>query len=138
MWRAQTALQCGIHADLGAFEHPARHAHVRAVYAARVGAIRSAGSLLSGWRVEFLWQPGLGLGRVFRLGLVEHDLAERFASLLLHEGRSVVYVARQLGHGANLTLSTYGHVIDEFEAAPQVSAEAAIAAARASLREAAS
>lgn len=59
-----------------------------------------------------------------------YDLRHSFASLLLHEGRSVVYVARQLGHGANLTLSTYGHVIDEFEDAPNTAAEDAIAAAR--------
>ncbi|XAY03469.1 integrase [Paraconexibacter sp. AEG42_29] len=55
-----------------------------------------------------------------------------FASLLLHEGRSVIYVARQLGHGAALTLGTYGHVIDEFEDAPRLPAEDAIRAARGS------
>ena len=44
-----------------------------------------------------------------------YDLRHSFASLLLHEGRSVIYVARQLGHDARLTLSTYGHVMDEFE-----------------------
>jgi hypothetical protein len=32
--------------------------------------------------------------------------------LLLHEGRQVICVARQLGHDARLTLTTYGHVID--------------------------
>ncbi|MCW3039294.1 MAG: site-specific integrase [Solirubrobacterales bacterium] len=53
-----------------------------------------------------------------------------FASLLLHEGRSVIYVARQLGHDANLTLSTYGHVIEELDGAPQKDAEAVIRAAR--------
>jgi hypothetical protein len=31
----------------------------------------------------------------------------------------VIYVARQLGHDARLTLSTYGHVIDELEAPPR-------------------
>lgn len=62
-----------------------------------------------------------------------YDLRHSFASLLLHEGRSVIYVARQLGHGANLTLTTYGHVVDELEGAPQVTAEGAIAAARAAL-----
>lgn len=65
---------------------------------------------------------------------VEHarpyDLRHSFASLLLHEGRSVIYVARQLGHGAQLTLGTYGHVIDELEDAPRQDAEAAIMAAR--------
>ena len=48
-----------------------------------------------------------------------YDLRHSFASLLLHEGRSVVSVARQLGHGAGLTLSTYGHVSDELEDAPR-------------------
>ncbi len=38
-----------------------------------------------------------------------YDLRHSFASLLLHEGRSAIYVARQLGHGAGLTMSTYGH-----------------------------
>jgi integrase len=60
-----------------------------------------------------------------------YDLRHSFASLLLHEGRNVIYVARQLGHDARQTLSTYGHVIDELEGQPQVSAEDAIRAARA-------
>jgi integrase len=59
-----------------------------------------------------------------------YTLRHSFCSLLLHEGRSVVYVARQLGHDAKLTLSTYGHVIDELEDAPRVPAEEAIWAAR--------
>jgi Phage integrase family len=32
-----------------------------------------------------------------------YHLRHSFASLLLHEGRSVIYMARQLGHGAELT-----------------------------------
>ena len=36
----------------------------------------------------------------------------------------------QLGHGAALTMSDYGHVIEELEDQPRVSAEDAIAAAR--------
>jgi len=59
-----------------------------------------------------------------------YDLRHSFASLLLHEGRSVMYVARQLGHAAGLTLSTYGHVIDELDDSPQIPAEDAIRAAR--------
>jgi hypothetical protein len=35
-----------------------------------------------------------------------------------------------LGHGADLTLKTYGHVLDEFEDAPNIAAEDAIMAAR--------
>lgn len=59
-----------------------------------------------------------------------YTLRHSFASLLLHEGRSVIYVARQLGHDARLTLSRYGHVIDEFEDQPRVEAETAIREAR--------
>ncbi len=62
-----------------------------------------------------------------------YDLRHSFASLLLHEGRSVIYVARQLGHDARLTLSTYGHVMDEFEDAPRLDAHTAIATARSSV-----
>lgn len=65
-----------------------------------------------------------------------YDLRHSFASLLLHEGRSVIYVARQLGHDARLTLGSYGHVIDELDGTPQVEAEAAIAAARQELQPA--
>jgi hypothetical protein len=49
---------------------------------------------------------------------------------LLHEGRDVIYDARQLGHGAELTLRTYGHVIEELEDSPQLPAEEAIRRAR--------
>jgi integrase len=59
-----------------------------------------------------------------------YDLRHSFASLLLAEGRSVHYVARQLGHAPSMTLDVYGHVIDEFEHAPPVDAEAEIRAAR--------
>jgi integrase len=59
-----------------------------------------------------------------------YDLRHSFASLLLYEGRSVIYVARQLGHDARLTLSIYGHVIDELEETPHLPAEEAIARAR--------
>jgi integrase len=64
-----------------------------------------------------------------------YDLRHGFASLLLHEGRSVIYVARQLGHSATLTMKTYGHVIEELDDAPRISAEDAIAAARARAAE---
>jgi integrase len=66
-----------------------------------------------------------------------YDLRHSFASLLLHEGRSVIYVARQLGHDARLTLSTYGHVMDEFEDRPRVDALTAVAEARAAVHESA-
>lgn len=59
-----------------------------------------------------------------------YALRHSFASLLIHEGRSVMYVARQMGHDARLTLTTYGHVIDELDEAPNLPAEDAIRAAR--------
>jgi integrase len=72
--------------------------------------------------------------RALTTAKIEHarpyDLRHSFASLLLHEGRSVIYVARQLGHDARLTLTTYGHVIDELEGSPTRDAEAAIRTAR--------
>src|SRR4051794_6823718 len=55
-----------------------------------------------------------------RVDATPYTLRHSFASLLLHEGRSVIYVARQLGHGAELTLGTYGHVIEELDDAPQL------------------
>jgi hypothetical protein len=55
--------------------------------------------------------------------------AEREACVVA-EGRSVIYVARQLGHDARLTLTRYGHVVDELEDAPRIEAEVAIADAR--------
>jgi integrase len=63
-----------------------------------------------------------------------YDLRHSFASLLLHEGRNVIYVARQLGHDARLTLSRYGHVMEEYEDHPNLTAEEAIRAAREKLR----
>jgi hypothetical protein len=64
-----------------------------------------------------------------------YDLRHSFASLLLYEGRSVIYVARQLGHDARLTLTKYGHVIDELDDAPRRDAETAIRQAREALSE---
>ena len=60
-----------------------------------------------------------------------YDLRHSFASLLLAEGRSVHYVARQLGHSPALTLSTYGHLFAEYEHSDRIDAEQEIAAARA-------
>ncbi|MGZ4217669.1 MAG: tyrosine-type recombinase/integrase [Solirubrobacteraceae bacterium] len=70
------------------------------------------------------------LASVGLAGAVPYDLRHSFASLLLHEGRSVHYVARQLGHSARLTLDTYGHVMDELDHAPRLAAVDAIMQAR--------
>jgi integrase len=59
-----------------------------------------------------------------------YHLRHSFASLLILQGESIIYVARQLGHDAQLTLSTYGHVFDEFQDRPRLDAETAIREAR--------
>jgi integrase len=69
-------------------------------------------------------------------GARPYDLRHSYASLLLHEGRSVVYVARQMGHDATMTLLVYGHALDELENQPRVDAAQAIAQARATLAQA--
>jgi integrase len=56
-----------------------------------------------------------------------------FASLLA-EGRTIHYVAKQLGHSALMTMNTYGHVIDELEDEVRVNPEKEILAVRASSR----
>jgi hypothetical protein len=82
--------------------------------------------------------PPLAAGPVLDLGAgvdeaTPYTLRHSFASLLLHEGRSVIYVARQLGHDARLTLTRYGHVIDKLKDQPQIPAEQAIREARSQL-----
>jgi len=59
-----------------------------------------------------------------------YDLRHSFASLLLAEGRAIHYVAEQLGHGAEQTLRTYGHVIADYRDRQVIDAEAEIRAAR--------
>lgn len=55
---------------------------------------------------------------------VEHDSKSENGE---HTHRcSVIYVARQLGHDARLTLSRDGHVIDELDDEPRINAETAI------------
>jgi integrase len=59
-----------------------------------------------------------------------YDLRHSFASLLLAEGRTVHYVAAQLGHSPVLTLSTYGHLIAEYADGGPIDAEQEITKAR--------
>jgi hypothetical protein len=42
----------------------------------------------------------------------------------------VIYVARQLGHSATLTMDTYGHLFDEFDDEARIDPEAKISEAR--------
>ena len=59
-----------------------------------------------------------------------YNCRHSFSSLLLHEGHPVTYVAQQLGHGIDMTLRTYAHVIEELVDGPKVTAEQAIARTR--------
>ena len=62
-----------------------------------------------------------------------YDLRHSFVSLLIHEGVSIVEVARQAGHSPAICLRTYAHVIEEFEPAERRSAEEEIRRARGEL-----
>jgi integrase len=79
------------------------------------------------------WRAGVWAAALDAVGVAyrrPYDLRDGFGSLLLHEGRSVIHVVRQLGHSATLTMRTYGHVVDELGDAPRISAEQAITDAR--------
>jgi hypothetical protein len=64
-------------------------------------------------------------------GTRPYDLRHSFCSLLIHEGATVVEIARQLGHSPTMSLDTYGHVFDEFQGSDRLSAEEQIRRARA-------
>ena len=63
-------------------------------------------------------------------GARPYDLRHSFVSLLIHEGRSVVEVARQAGHSPKVALDTYAHVFDELAGHERVPAETLIRRAR--------
>jgi integrase len=77
------------------------------------------------WRRDFRKAGGPALG--FK---VPYDLRHSYASLLIHEGQSVVEVAAQLGHSPAVCLSTYAHVMRELKGAHKVGAVAAVKRAR--------
>lgn len=52
-----------------------------------------------------------------------YALRHSFASLLIHEGRSIVEVAAQLGHAPTMTLDTYAHVIADLGDEKRTAAE---------------
>lgn len=78
-------------------------------------------------------------GRVFRpvvrrLGLtvVPYDLRHTFASLALHEGRSLAWVSRALGHASQTTtLDHYSHLYEDAQVSTGLPMAEAIRAARA-------
>jgi integrase len=75
------------------------------------------------------WRPAceaIGLA-----GVRPYDLRHSFVSLLVHEGRSVVDIARQAGHSPTMTLDVYSHVFEEFDPSERAGAEDLIRRARA-------
>jgi hypothetical protein len=62
-----------------------------------------------------------------------YRLRHSLASLLLHEGKSSAYVARQIGDSIRVTLDAYTHVIDGLDPDERVTAVEAIEAARGEL-----
>ena len=59
-----------------------------------------------------------------------YDGRHSFASLLLHEGKNLAYVAEQLGDSIDTVQRTYLHVIEELVGQPITAAEETIRAAR--------
>jgi len=113
--------------DLTAWRLAAGHPDARAlVFPGHDGKLWSEGAYQS-WRRRAFARAAAAAGAPYAH---PYALRHSFASLLLHEGRNVIYVARQLGHDARLTLTRYGHVMEALEDEPGISAEDAIRAAR--------
>jgi integrase len=74
------------------------------VFASREGAILEERNVRTIF-TRLLEKAGLRHVRI-------HDLRHTFASLLLQQGESIVYVKEQLGHASiQVTVDTYGHLI---------------------------
>jgi integrase len=81
------------------------------------------------------WTQGTFRAAKLAVGLPRaraYDLRHSFVSLLIHEGQSILEVARQAGHSPQTCLRDHGHLFDEFDPAKREPAEAVIGAARAS------
>jgi integrase len=79
------------------------------------------------------WTQGAFRAAKLTVGLPDaraYDLRHSFVSLLIHEGQSILEVARQAGHSPQTCLRDYGHLFDEFDPARREPAEAVIRAAR--------
>jgi integrase len=63
-------------------------------------------------------------------GLHVYDLRHACASLLIAAGRNPAFIAKQLGHSIGTLLSTYVHIIDEYEERPPIDPVAEILEAR--------
>jgi hypothetical protein len=61
---------------------------------------------------------------------VPYDLRASFVSLLVWEGRTMLEVAAQAGHGVDVCETYYARVFEGYDPAKRTSAEAAVRAAR--------
>ena len=84
---------------------------------------------LHNWR-ERVFKPA---ARAAGVEAVPYDLRHTFVSLLIHEGRSVPYVAAMAGHSPRVCLERYAHAFAEAQLGAAVPMAEAIAAARAEL-----
>ena len=64
---------------------------------------------------------------------VPYDLRHTFVSLLIHEGRSVPYVAAMAGHSPRVCLERYAHAFAEAQLGAGVPMDEAITSARAEM-----
>ena len=84
---------------------------------------------LHNWR-DRVFKPA---ARAAEVAAVPYDLRHTFVSLLIHEGRSVPYVAAMAGHSPRVCLERYAHAFAEAQLGASVPMAEAIAAARAAL-----
>lgn len=101
---------------------------------------RSTGMVIAGDRGGLLdwhnwtgriWRP---IVRELGISAVPYDLRHTAASMWLHEGRSLAWVSKALGHSSQTTtLDHYSHVYDEAQLATRLTMSDAIRAARAEL-----
>ena len=81
---------------------------------------------LHNWR-DRVFKPA---ARAAEVDAVPYDLRHTFVSLLIHEGRSVPYVAAMAGHSPRVCLERYAHAFAETQLDAAVPMVEAIAAAR--------
>jgi integrase len=79
------------------------------------------------------WRTLRQAARAAGVEAVPYDLRHTFVSLLVHEGRSVPYVAAMTGHSPRVCLERYAHAFAEAQLGASVPMADAIAAARAEL-----
>ncbi len=115
-----------LHGDLAALR-PSKPARGALVVAGGVGEYLDLGT--GGNRV---WRPACSSAGI---DAAPYDLRHTYASLLIHEGRSLAYVAASMGHStAVTTLTHYSHMFDEQRLATGVRMVDAVAEARRSVR----